>query len=78
MADQTDPFLSSKMQISTQFMQPIYLPSSCELNVAYVTRAAGDAESSEEEKSTHEIDFSLVSSMRSKKREHLRSNIIIN
>ncbi len=50
------------MQFSTQFMQPIYLPTRCELNVN------NDGE---------QINFSLTSKSRSKAREHLRTKIVI-
>ncbi len=79
MADQTHPFLTSRMQISTQFMQPIYLPTKCELKVANTNSIAEHSEKTEKEtKSIREVNFSLISNTRSKKREHLRSNIIIN
>jgi hypothetical protein len=50
------------MQFSTQFMQPIYLPTRCELSVNHEMNL---------------IDFSLTSQSRSKEREHLRTNIVI-
>lgn len=50
------------MQFSTQFIQPIYLPTRCELNV----KREGD-----------HVDFSLTSKSRSKTREHLRTKIYI-
>jgi hypothetical protein len=50
------------MQFSTQFIQPIYLPTSCELNI----NRGGD-----------QIDFSLTSKSRSKAREHLRTKAVI-
>lgn len=50
------------MQFSTQFVQPIYLPTSCELNI----NRDGD-----------QIDFSLTSKSRSKAREHLRTKVVI-
>jgi hypothetical protein len=50
------------MQFSTQFMQPIYLPTRCELKV---------------NREMDQIDFSLTSQSRTKEREHLRTNIII-
>ncbi|MFT6329253.1 MAG: hypothetical protein ACJAYN_001184 [Bermanella sp.] len=50
------------MQFSTQFMQPIYLPTCCQLNVNL---------------EMEQIDFSLTSQSRSKEREHLRTNMII-
>ena len=50
------------MQFSTQFMQPIYLPTRCELRV---------------NRDLNLIDFSLTSQSRSKEREHLRTNIVI-
>ena len=50
------------MQFSTQFIQPIYLPTSCELNI----NRGGD-----------QIDFSLTSKSRSKAREHLRTKVVI-
>ncbi|MFQ3206402.1 MAG: hypothetical protein ACI9IT_000538 [Glaciecola sp.] len=50
------------MQFSTQFMQPIYLPTHCELIV---------------NSDVNLIDFSLTSQNRSKEREHLRTNIVI-
>lgn len=50
------------MQFSTQFMQPIYLPTNCELNIN------SDGE---------QIAFSLTSKSRSKAREHLRTKVVI-
>lgn len=50
------------MQFSTQFIQPIYLPTRCELNV----KREGDG-----------IDFSLTSKSRTKAREHLRTKVVI-
>jgi len=50
------------MQFSTQFMQPIYLPTRCELAVNH-----DDAQ----------INFSLSSKSRSKAREHLRTKVVI-
>ncbi len=50
------------MQFSTQFIQPIYLPTRCELNI----NRDGD-----------QIDFSLSSKNRSKAREHLRTKVVI-
>lgn len=50
------------MQFSTQFMQPIYLPTQCELFI---------------NKAEHELDFSLRSKSRSREREHLRTKVII-
>ena len=50
------------MQFSTQFIQPIYLPTSCELNI----NRDGD-----------QINFSLTSKSRSKAREHLRTKVVI-
>jgi hypothetical protein len=50
------------MQFSTQFMQPIYLPTCCALNVNL---------------NVEQIDFSLTSQSRSKEREHLRTNMLI-
>ncbi|GAC28057.1 MaoC/PaaZ C-terminal domain-containing protein [Brumicola pallidula] len=50
------------MQFSTQFIQPIYLPTRCELKV---------------NSEIDQIDFSLTSKSRSKEREHLRTNMII-
>jgi hypothetical protein len=50
------------MQFSTQFIQPIYLPTSGELNI----NRGGD-----------QIDFSLTSKSRSKAREHLRTKVVI-
>jgi hypothetical protein len=50
------------MQFSTQFMQPIYLPTRCELIVS---------------RDLNLIDFSLTSHSHSKEREHLRTNIVI-
>lgn len=50
------------MQFSTQFMQPIYLPSQCDLFV---------------NKSATELDFSLRSKSRTREREHLRTKVVI-
>jgi len=50
------------MQFSTQFMQPIYLPTRCELTVNC---------------GMSRIDFSLTSHSRSKEREHLRTSVVI-
>jgi hypothetical protein len=50
------------IQFSTQFMQPIYLPTCCELKVNF---------------EVDQIDLSLTSQSRSKEREHLRTNMII-
>lgn len=50
------------MQFSTQFMQPIYLPTQCALIV---------------NRENDKIDFSLTSQSRAKSREHLRTRVII-
>lgn len=50
------------MQFSTQFMQPIYLPTPCELMI---------------KREANQIDFSLRSKSRAKHREHLRTKAII-
>lgn len=50
------------MQFSTQFIQPIYLPTSCKLNI---------------NRYADQIDFSLTSKSRSKAREHLRTKVVI-
>jgi hypothetical protein len=50
------------MQFSTQFMQPIYLPTRCELAV---------------NRDDDQINFSLSSKSRSKAREHLRTKVVI-
>ena len=50
------------MQVSTQFIQPIYLPTRCELNI----KREGDS-----------LGFSLSSKNRSKTREHLRTTVVI-
>jgi hypothetical protein len=55
-------FAQTPMQFSTQFMQPIYLPTRCELRM---------------NRNLNLIDFSLTSQSRSKEREHLRTNIVI-
>ena len=52
----------TSMQFSTQFIQPIYLPTRCELNV----KREGEG-----------IDFSLTSKSRAKAREHLRTKVVI-
>jgi hypothetical protein len=68
-----------KMLITSQFMQPIYLPTNCEL------RVSGNNENidlalngiSAKNKGIKEIEFSLVSKVRSKYREHLRTQIVM-
>jgi hypothetical protein len=68
-----------KMLFTSQFMQPIYLPTNCEL------RVSGNNENTDpklngiyvKNKGIKEIEFSLVSKVRSKFREHLRTQIVM-
>lgn len=62
MHDRKTDLASASMQFTTQFMQPIYLPSHCQL----VVKHNGDKR-----------DFSLRSARRNKQREHLRSSSLI-
>jgi acyl dehydratase len=68
-----------KMLFTSQFIQPIYLPTNCELRVSG-NNVSTDSELngiSTKNKSIKEIEFSLVSKVRSKYREHLRTQIVI-
>lgn len=75
----------SPMNISTQFMQPIYLPTYGELKVAYpnakaidnIEESAIENDHSEDNTNARTIVCSLSSKNRSKEREHLRTKIII-
>lgn len=78
MTDKTVSPITSQMQIFSQFMQPIYLPTKCELTVDFDNKRAHLTDSANIlAKPMQEIDFSLTSNVRSKRREHLRSTIII-
>jgi acyl dehydratase len=68
-----------KMLITSQFMQPIYLPTNCELWVSSNNEHT-DPELNgiaAKHKDIKEIEFSLVSKVRSKYREHLRTQIVM-
>lgn len=78
MADKTVSPITSQMQIFSQFMQPIYLPTKCELKVDNDDKQAHLTDNPNTlAKPMQEIDFSLISNVRSKRREHLRCNIIL-
>jgi len=68
-----------KMLFTSQFMQPIYLPTNCELRVSDNNENT-DSELngiSAKNKDIKEIELSLVSKVRSKYREHLRTQIVM-